>query len=209
MKILLIGATGLVGSHVLMLALTDPRISQVIAPTRKPLTPHAKLYAPIVDFDYLPDDESLWQVDATICTLGSTIKSAGSKAAFYQVDYTYSLTCAALVQKHGCQSFALTSAIGASAHSPFFYNRTKGELENSLRALSFDSLTLVRPNIIGGQRDHKRLGELVMLRTLSFLSPILPSFCKISPATNIAKVLLESVIEGKKGVTVISSGQLA
>ncbi len=86
------------GSHVLSLALADSRVTQVIAPTRHALAEHEKLQAPIVDFNHLPDEAALWEVDAVICALGSTLKAAGSKAAFRQVDYTYPLTCAKLAK---------------------------------------------------------------------------------------------------------------
>lgn len=209
MKILLIGATGLVGSHVLAQALADPRISQIIAPVRHALPDHPKLSAPIVNFEQLPDDANIWQVDAVICTLGSTMKVAGSKAAFRQVDYIYPLACAKLAKKWGCETYALTSALGANANSPFFYSRVKGQLEQSLIALNFASLTLVRPNVISGHRNQERLGEVIVIRILSCLSRILPASCQISPATNIASALLNSVIDSEHGVKIISSKQLA
>ncbi|MEQ5755407.1 MULTISPECIES: NAD(P)H-binding protein [unclassified Providencia] len=208
MKILLLGATGLVGSHVLSLALADSRVTQVIAPTRHALAEHEKLQAPIVDFNHLPDEAALWEVDAVICALGSTLKAAGSKAAFRQVDYTYPLTCAKLAKKWGCPTFVLTSALGANAKSPFFYSRVKGQLEQDLRSLGFDSLTLVRPNVIRGDRQKVRLGEVVVIRIISCLSSILPASCQVSPATNIAKALFEAAINPTKGVRVISSKQL-
>lgn len=209
MKILLVGATGLVGSHVLEQALADPRIRQVIAPVRHALPEHPKLSAPIVNFEQLPDEGTLWNVDVVICTLGSTMKVAGSKAAFRQVDYTYPLACAQLAKKWGCPTYVLTSALGANANSPFFYSRVKGQLEQSLIALNFESLTLVRPNVISGHREQERLGEVVVIRMISFLSRILPASCQISPAKNIAKALLDSAINPIQGVKIISSKQLA
>lgn len=209
MKILLLGATGLVGRHVLSLALADDRVSQVVAPTRHPLAEHAKLYAPIVDFEQLPDEAALWGVDAVICALGSTLKAAGSKAAFRRVDYRYPLACAELAKKWHCPTFVLTSALAANANSPFFYSRVKGQLEQDLALMGFDSLTFVRPNVISGDRPQERLGEVVVIRIISFLSPILPASCQISPATNIAKALLNAAINPTKGVHIISSKQLA
>lgn len=209
MKILLIGATGLVGSHVLEQALADSRISQIVAPVRHALPEHPKLFAPIVNFEQLPDDAMIWEVDAVICTLGSTMKVAGSKSAFRQVDYTYPLECAKLAKKWGCPTYALTSALGANANSPFFYSRIKGELERSLIALNFESLTLVRPNVISGHRNQERLGEVIVIRLIFCLSRILPASCQISPAKNIASALLNSAIHSEKGVRIISSKQLA
>ncbi len=92
MKLLLVGASGLVGSHVLKLAMHDPRISNVVAPSRRALSAHAKLHNPIVDFENLPEDASWWQdIDAVICALGTTMKAAGSKEMFFRVDHDYPL----------------------------------------------------------------------------------------------------------------------
>ena len=89
--ILLVGATGLVGQSVLASALADPRVTRLVAPTRRPLAAYPKLTNPLVDFDALPADAPWWSADAVICTLGTTIKKAGSPAAFRRVDYDYPL----------------------------------------------------------------------------------------------------------------------
>src|SRR5690554_186139 len=101
MKLLLVGATGLVGSHVLQQALADERISQVIAPVRRTLDDHPKLFAPQVDFEQLPEDALWWKADAVICTLGTTMKKAGSRDAFRQVDHDYPLMVARLAHQQG------------------------------------------------------------------------------------------------------------
>ncbi len=77
LRLLLVGASGAVGREVLAAALADPRIRQVVAPTRRPLPAHPRLLNPVVDFAALPADAPWWQVDAVICTLGTTIKTAG------------------------------------------------------------------------------------------------------------------------------------
>ncbi|WP_199698882.1 Rossmann-fold NAD(P)-binding domain-containing protein [Oleomonas cavernae] len=124
--LLLVGATGLVGQHTLALALADPRVTKVVAPTRRPLPAGPKLENPVVDFDALPEDAPWWQAGAVICTLGTTQKIAGSQAAFRKVDYDYPLAVARLARRHSTPAYALTSSVGASARSPSFYLRTKG-----------------------------------------------------------------------------------
>ena len=121
--LLLVGSTGLVGGEVLKLALASPEVAQVVAPTRRRLQPHAKLVAPIVDFERLPSQEPWWQADAVICTLGTTIKAAGSQEAFRQVDYSYPMAVARLARQHGTPTFVLNSAMGADPGSGIFYNR--------------------------------------------------------------------------------------
>ena len=79
MKLLLVGATGLVGRHVLEVALADARVDQVIVVARRPLSPHPKMRALEVDFDHLPDTADWWHADAVICTLGTTMRAAGPR----------------------------------------------------------------------------------------------------------------------------------
>ncbi|HEU4817877.1 NAD-dependent dehydratase [Janthinobacterium sp.] len=209
MKLLLLGATGLVGREVLRLALSDARVSQVVAPVRKPLPAHPKLDAPLVDFDRLPPDAPWWQADAVICTLGTTMKAAGTRQLFRRVDHDYPLAVARLALAAGTRTYALNSAAGANAGSRIFYNRVKGELERDLEALGFRSLTYVRPGLIGGERDEARAGEGAALRLLRVLGPVLPRRWRINPAPRIAAALLEAALAAAPGVHVVASEDLA
>lgn len=208
MKLILIGATGLVGSEVLRLALMDARVSRVVAPVRKGLPAHPRLDAPIVDFDRLPADAPWWQADAVICTLGTTMKQAGTRQVFSRVDHDYPLAVARLALAAGTHTYALNSAAGANAASRFFYNRVKGDLERDLEALGFRSLTHVRPGLIGGRRAVARTGEGAALRLLRVLGPVLPRRWRINPAPRIASALLEAAIAAVPGVHVVSPEQL-
>jgi uncharacterized protein YbjT (DUF2867 family) len=111
--VLLVGSTGVVGRHVLRLALADPRVERVIALTRRPLPAQAKLENPVVDFRHLPTDAPWWQVDAAICTLGTTIKTAGSQEAFAAIDRDLPVQVASLARQAGATRFALISSLGA------------------------------------------------------------------------------------------------
>ncbi len=210
MRVLLAGATGLVGAQVLRRLLADARCSAVVAPTRRPLpVVDARLHNPVHDFAALPLDAPWWQVDAAICALGSTLKQAGSREAFRQVDHGYPLLIARTVRARGCAVFALNSAMGADAASRFFYNRVKGELERDLRALGFEALTLVRPGLIGGERLEKRAGEHAALVVLRALGPVLPKAWRINPAERIAGALVEAVLAPTLGERVVGSAALA
>lgn len=209
MKILHVGATGLVGMQVLQQLLEHPQVRQVVAPTRRPLpSAHAKLLNPLVDFERLPVDADWWAVDAAICTLGTTMKQAGSRAAFRRVDHDYPLQVARCVREHGARAFALNSAMGADAASRFFYNRVKGELEEELQRLHFASLTLVRPGLIGGQRAAPRAGEALASRLLTTLHPLLPRRLRINPAQCIARALVQAAVQAAPGRHVVASDRL-
>ena len=207
--LLLAGATGLVGRHTLSLALADPRVAGVVALTRRALPPHPKLTAIVVDFDRLDGQAPYWQADAVICTLGTTMRVAGSQDAFRRVDYTYPLAVARLAREHGTPACVLNSAAGAETGSRFFYNRVKGELERDLSAQSFTSLTFVRPGLIGGKREQFRLGERVLETVLAVVGPLLPTAWRINPAPRIARALLDAAIDPQAGQHVVAAAQLA
>lgn len=208
MKLLLAGATGLVGGHVLTQALGDPRIDAVIAPVRRALPAHAKLLAPTVDFEALPEDATWWAADAAISALGTTIGKAGSQEAFRRVDHDYQLAVAKLASRHGTPVFVLNSALGADPASRIFYNRVKGELERDLAGLDFASLTFVRPGLIGGERQESRPAERAALALLGILDPLLPRAWRINPAECIAAAMVEAAIAAKPGTHVIGSAEL-
>lgn len=204
-RLLIVGATGLVGQSVLELAKSDPRIHSIVAPTRRALPPHAKLQNPVVDFDRLPHDAPWWRVDAAICTLGTTMRDAGSREAFRKVDFDYPVAVANHVRRHGATAFALNSATGANAGSRIFYNRVKGEVEQALTALDFPSLTIVRPGLIGGKRPTVRPAELIGMKTLLAIGPLLPRRYRVVPAERIAKCLLDAACKAMSGINIIES----
>lgn len=209
MKLLIVGSTGLVGRHVLEKALDDERVHAVVAPARRSLPRHPKLLAPVIDFDNLPENESWWHADALICALGTTMKKAGSKEAFYRVDHDYPLAAARLARQHGTPAFVLTSSVGADASSRFFYYRVKGVVERDLEMLGFTSLTLVRPGLIGGQRDESRPLETMLRLVKTGLHPFLPKSSRINQADRIADELLEAALNPEPGVRTIPSEKMA
>ena len=157
LELLLVGATGIVGSRVLAAALEDARFARVIAPTRRTLPTQSKLLNPVVDFSQLDEDAPWWRADAVICTLGTTIKVAGSQAAFAAVDRDLPIRVARLARQHGATRFALNSSLGASRKGNF-YLRTKAEAEDGIRAIGFPYFTIVRPSLIDARRQQSRPG---------------------------------------------------
>jgi uncharacterized protein YbjT (DUF2867 family) len=200
MRVLILGATGLVGRNALAHALAQPAITHVIAPTQKPLTKHDKLTNPVAtNLELLLADVAGWRPDAAICATGTTIDKAGSKEAFRSIDYDLPLWFALLAHKAGTQNFALVSAIGASVNSSFFYAKVKGELEREVREIGFTSLTILRPGIIEGKRDEVRPAESLVLKLSHFLAPILPKRFHVNPASKIAQVLIDAVVTEAPG----------
>ena len=200
MKVLILGATGLVGRNALVQALARPAVTQVIAPTRKPLATKDKLMNPVAPkLELLLSEVASWEPDAAICATGTTIKKAGSKEAFRSVDHDLPLAFAQRAHQASTQNFALVSAIGASVDSYFFYSRVKGELERDIREIGFRSLTILRPGIIGGKREESRFAEGVALGLSRILAPILPKKFHVNPAAKIAAVTLDSIVAAEPG----------
>ena len=206
-RLLLVGATGAVGQAVLSAALSDTRVARVIAPTRRPLPPHTKLENPVVDFTNLPADAPWWRVDAVICTLGTTIKAAGSEAAFAAVDRDLPISIAKLAHAAGATRYALNSSLGANLNGNF-YLRTKAEAEAGIRALGFQSYTIVRPSIIDVTRAESRPGEVIGLAIARLFRPLIPLRFRAVTPERIARALLEGVLSGKLGEQIIESEKL-
>ena len=208
-KLLLAGATGMVGTAALTLLLADKRVTQVVAPTRRPLPPHAKLLNPIATSEDLSPGADWWAVDSAISALGTTRANAGSAAAYRAIDYDYALAIAAQVRKGGATCFALTSSMGADARSWFRYPRTKGKLEDAIDRLGFPSLTIVRPGFLGGERSEHRPMEKTIGRLLDIAAPILPAGARTSPAATVAALLVDAALQGRAGRHVIGSREIA
>lgn len=207
-RLLIAGATGLVGRCVLEQALADPRVGSLIAPTRRPLPAHPKLENPVVDFDALPAPAGWWRVDAVVCALGTTLRQAGSREAFRRVDVDYVLAIAGHARDAGARSFALNSSLGADAASGNFYLRSKGEVEQRLRELDYPSLTLVRPSMIGGEREQRRPMEHLSMRLLRAVAPLIPRRYRVAEAEHIAAALIDAAVMAAPGCRVIESDAL-
>jgi len=173
---LLAGATGLVGGHLLQRLLADPRYKRVVTVSRKALgIKHPKLRPLITDFD--PIEAAMAglgeTVDDAFCALGTTIKTAGSRAAFRRVDFGYVVAFARAARAAGARRLMLVSAIGASARSGIFYLRVKGETEEAVAALGYPALHIFRPGLLLGQRAESRPREALGMALAPFLNPLM------------------------------------
>ncbi|PTQ88387.1 oxidoreductase [Agitococcus lubricus] len=171
---IIIGATGMVGKQVLALLLESTAYQHVIALSRRSMSiSHPKLKNMVIDFDHLAEELKHIHADDAFCCLGTTIKQAGTKAAFHKVDYTYNFEFAHTLKQNGCQHFLLISALGAFPKSLVFYSRVKGLLEKDISALKFTRLSIFRPSLLLGERAENRLGENLAANLFPLISPFL------------------------------------
>lgn len=171
---LIAGASGLVGSHLMLELLSSERYEKLISIGRSTLpVTHEKLTQHIVDFDKLDENESLIKADDIFCCLGTTIKKAGSKQNFYKVDFTYPYDLAHLCKKLGAQQYNLVTAMGSARKSAFYYNRVKGELEEKVMNMGYISLNIFRPSLLLGKRNEKRLGEDLAKAVYTLFKPVM------------------------------------
>ncbi|WP_037825147.1 NAD(P)H-binding protein [Streptomyces sp. NRRL B-1347] len=170
---LLAGATGLVGGHLLDRLLADPRYTRVTALTRRPLArAHDKLDVRVVDFTALAQHD-VPTVDDVYCTLGTTIKKAGSQESFRAVDQHHTLAVARHALAAGASGIALCSSIGADPDARTFYLRVKGDTEREVIALGYRRTQIFRPSLLLGDRAERRPGERAMTTLAPVLAPVL------------------------------------
>ena len=185
----LAGGTGLVGRAILEGLLADESVTAVHAlGRREPGIIHPKLTPHVVDFAALPQ---LPPLDEVYLALGTTIKAAGSEAAFRAVDFDANLAVARAALAAGARRAGLVSAMGADAKSRIFYNRVKGETEEALAQLPFDGLVIARPSLLVGDREALgqpvRPAEKVATAVSKFLGPLIPAKYRPIAAADVAR----------------------
>lgn len=205
-RVLLAGATGLVGGELLRGLLADDTVAVVHVLTRRAFqVEHPKLKAQVVDFSALPP---LPPLDEAYLALGTTIKVAGSQAAFRAVDFDANLAVARAARAAGARRLGLVSAMGADQHARVFYNRVKGELEEGVKALGFDALVIARPSLLLGDRgalgQPTRAGEHIGSLLAGVLRPLIPARYRPIKAVDVARALLTQV-PAAPGDVVLSS----
>lgn len=206
---LIAGASGLVGSQLLPLLLASDRYARVIAVGRRPLPMvHPKLEQRIFELEQLEEHRLQLIADDVYCCLGTTLRQAGSKEAFYKVDFLYVVKLAALTAGNFAAQFMLISAMGADATSRFYYNRVKGEMEETVREAPFRAIHIFRPSLLLGHRPEKRVGEQIGAVLLRALRPILVG--PLRPyraigADTVARAMLHAAEDEGGGVRVHSS----
>lgn len=210
---LLAGATGLIGRSLLRLLLADARYTAVHLLLRRAvpgIAPDPKLTLHAVDFAQLP--QAFPAVDDVFIALGTTIRVAGSEAAFRHVDFDCVVNTARAARDAGATRLAVVSALGADAHSRVFYNRVKGDMEAAVGAMGYGSVVLAQPSLLVGDRaalgQPVRAGEVWATRLLGPFMGLVPKSVRPIQARAVASAMLGASIEAVPGVRILSSAQM-
>lgn len=196
------------GKQLTYLLLGDKRYKKVVLLGRNQVgIIHEKLEQVIFDFDNL--DNSLIKCDDLFCCLGTTKAKAGSKAAFYKVDYEYVLNTAVAAFNNGCSQLAIISSAGANKNSSFFYQKTKGQIEEAVSKIGFKACFILRPSVLVGNRTEFRAGESLAISLMNTFSFMLSKKYKPVAVGKVAKTLVDCINSGKTGVNIIESDTIA
>jgi len=209
---LIIGSTGLIGSQLLELLLDSEEYATVITFAKRDSgIQHPKLKQHIIDFDKPETYKEIVVGDDFFCTIGTTIKKAGSQEAFRKVDFEYPKQFAILALQNKVKQFLIVSSLGADANSGNFYLKTKGEIQDFLKECDFESVSVFQPSLLLGDRKEFRLGEKIGAFFMKFFSFLLIGNLKKYKAIQsaaVAKAMFIIAQKNYKGFHIIESDRI-
>ncbi|MBC8193115.1 MAG: NAD-dependent epimerase/dehydratase family protein [Candidatus Marinimicrobia bacterium] len=208
--ITVIGSTGLIGLQFLS-NISEGEYKGVTAITRREiptLSDKPFIHQAIHDFSDLESMRADLKTDVLVCTLGTTIKTAGSQERFFEIDHNIPLALAKMAREEGCQTFILVSSLGANANSKIFYSRVKGQLEVALKEVGFKQLHILRPSMLLGNRQESRPGEFIGKLIMTPLSFLIPWNYKPIQASTVAAKIRELISTGGSGTSIWTGKEL-
>lgn len=196
----IIGATGATGKDLLEILLRSEEYKQVDIFVRKDVNlQHQKLNAYLIDFDQPQQWQHLVQGDVLFSCLGTTLRTAGSQEAQWKVDYEYQFSFAKAAKVNKVPNYVLVSSDFAAPDAKFFYSRMKGQLEEAIKALSFDKTLIFNPPILV-RKGSRRRGEIIGLQVIQFLNKLgLFKSQKPLPTEILAMAMKNSVHQFQEG----------
>jgi len=206
---LLAGSTGLIGSQLLELLLGDNRYTRVIAVSRKPLSiTNPKLINLVCELRDLSNRQDQLKADDIFCCLGTTIKKAKSKEAFRVVDLDGPLSFASIAKRQGAKKYLLVSSLGANKDSSIFYNQVKGQVEEAIQQVGFNSFHILRPSLLLGARQEERTGEDAAKFFYKAFGFLVPKKYQAIESIKVARAMLAFAQKDQTGIIVHESDEL-
>ncbi|WP_409273290.1 NAD(P)H-binding protein [Neobacillus sp. SCS-31] len=209
---LIAGATGLVGNELLQLLINNQNYEKIYALVRRPLeVKHPNLVEVICNFERLEEVEQYFTVDDVFCTLGTTIKKAKTKEAMYRIDVEYPIAMAELAKQKGATHFLIVSSFNADKNSRFWYPKIKGELEEKLKKIPYEAMSIFQPSLLLGDRDEFRFFEKIAIGVVRGLSSIFGSQLRSRmgiDAKTVAAAMFLVAQKETKGIRTYSVGEM-
>ncbi|SIT78431.1 NAD(P)H-binding protein [Pontibacter indicus] len=207
---LVIGATGLVGKQLVQQLLADDRFGKVIVFGRRALgIANSELEEHLIDFDKPEDWQHLVKGDVFFSTLGTTLKQAGGQNQQYKVDYYYQYKFAEVAAQNGIPAYVLVSSSGANKDSMIFYSRMKGTLEEAVKQLPFQSINIIQPGLLHGDRKEERFGEELAYKVMHFLDKVgIAGKYKPYEDKVVAQAMINAGIAAQPGVHTYTLGDI-
>ncbi|PVZ88465.1 nucleoside-diphosphate sugar epimerase [Serratia sp. S1B] len=195
---IVIGATGLIGQQLVQQLLQLPeclKITLILRREQIQYQGNSKIQQLVLDDFLLLNEEDVSQHTHAFSCLGTTLKQAGSRQAFYDIDYGINMHFAELLQNKHIH-YLLVSAMGASPDSRFFYNRVKGELERDVQEFDLDTISILRPSLLIGEREHSRIFEGLGQKLFHCTERFLPRYYRYKPVTalQVAKTMVAAAM---------------
>lgn len=191
-KAIILGATGLTGSHLLELLLNDSDYDNVKVFTRKKLSvSHPKLEEHVVDLLKLSDYATEFTADVVFCCIGTTKAKTPNKALYRAIDYGIPVEAAKLAKQNGINHYIVISALGAKADSKVLYSKLKGEMERDVLSQQIEQTHLLQPSLIVGNRKESRTGEDFSKLFMKVFGFLIPARYKMIEAKTIAQAMVQ------------------
>ena len=211
-KAVIIGATGLVGKALVKKCLDSELFGEVVILVRRNSgIKHPKLREHVIDFNDFTEYKTHISGDVLFSCMGTTLKQAGSKKSQYKVDFTYQYQAAVAAKKNNIPTYVLVSSTGADSSSRFYYLRMKGELEDAVKKLEFNSTIILQPSLLTGDREKNRTGERIGATLYKTVIKIIPKLKKYKPIAGeeVAEAMIIAAKNAQKGTVVLKSQQIS
>jgi uncharacterized protein YbjT (DUF2867 family) len=211
-KAILAGATGLIGSELLNILLTEPDYDQILVVARKSTgITHPKLKELIINFDRVDDYATEIAGHALFSCLGTTLNKTPDKKLYHKIDHDYPVRLAQLAAQNGVEQYHLVSSIGANSQSSNYYTRFKGETEEDVKLAGVKSVHIYQPSFITGDRKEFRPMEKIFIGLSFVFDPLLVGSMKkykSIAAKTIARAMFNQSIKNSEGVFVYPSDKI-
>lgn len=211
-KAIIVGASGLIGSKLLNVLLTQSDYAEVISIGRKKIkSKNTKLRQIVAEFDNPATYEDALKGDVIFCCLGTTRRNTPDLNDYRKIDHDYPLRLAEIAARNGVDQYHFVSAIGARSGSSNFYTRIKGDTEADLKKVGLKSLFIYQPSILIGHRNRPRLLESIAITVMKIIGPLLVGKLtqyRAIQALDVAKAMYKQSLKNKEGVFTYTSDQI-